>query len=146
MKEVCKDMKKIYTSPNVDLAFDNLKSFCAKWDSKYSYIGKSWHANWCYLSAFWGYPSEIRKMIYTTNPIECFNRQMRKVTKTKSSFPSEDSLLKSLYLGIRNVEKKFLTKVRDWGIIYSQLVIMDKMRRGLRMSEKQLYTKSFTLS
>jgi transposase-like protein len=126
LKEVCKDMKKIYTSVNADIALNNLEDFCDKWDKKYSYIGKSWRANWCYLTTFWKYPSEIRKMIYTTNPIEGFNRHMRKITKTKSSFPSEDALLKSLYLGIKNVEKKFLTKIRDWGIIYSQLLIMEQ--------------------
>jgi len=134
-KEVCEDMKKIYRAPNVDLAFDNLEDFCVKWDKKYSYIGKSWRANWCYLTTFWSYPPEIRKMIYTTNPIEGFNRQMRKVTKTKSSFPSEDALLKNLYLCIRNVEKKYLTKIRDWGIIYSQFLIMEQEKNKVIENE-----------
>jgi transposase-like protein len=124
MKAVCCDMKKIYKAANVDIAESHLEDFCSKWDNKYEYIGKSWRENWCYLTTFWMYPEEIRKLIYTTNLIEGFNRHMRKITKTKSSFPTEDSLLKSLYLGIRNVEKKFLTKIKDWGIIYSKLLIM----------------------
>ena len=125
-KEVCVDLKKIYTSPNVDIAWSNLEEFCDKWDKKYKYIGKSWRENWDYLTTFWEYPAEIRKLIYTTNPIEGFNRHMRKVTKNKSSFLTEDALMKSLYLGIRNVEKKFLTKIKDWGIIYSKLLIMSQ--------------------
>jgi len=124
IKEVCDDLKEIYKASNVEAAEDNLNSFCSKWDKKYAYIGKSWRNNWEYLSTFWKYPFEIRKLIYTTNPIESFNRYMRKVTKNKSSFPSEDALLKSLYLGARNAEKKFLTKVKDWGTIYSQLLII----------------------
>ena len=126
MKEVCSDLKKIYTAANIDSAESYLDDFCDKWDKKYDYIGRSWRGNWEYLTTFWQYPVEIRKLIYTTNPIEGFNRYMRKITKNKSSFPTEDSLLKSLYLGVKNVEKKFLTKIRDWGIIYSQLLIMQQ--------------------
>jgi transposase-like protein len=95
-------MKAIYKSANVDLALSKLEVFCSKWDKKYSYIGKSWRENWDYLTTFWFYPVEVRKMIYTTNPIEGFNRHMRKVTRNKSSFPSEEALLKSLYLGMAN--------------------------------------------
>jgi transposase-like protein len=101
-----------------------LEAFCDKWDEKYEYIGRSWLENWEQLSAFWSYPAEIRRLIYTTNPIESFNRCMRKVTKNKPAFPGEDALLKSLFLGIRNLEKKWAVKIRNWGIIYSQLLIL----------------------
>ena len=130
-KEVCGDMKKIYKAANVEIAESMLEEFCDKWDKKYSYIGKSWRDNWCYLTTFQKYPSEIRKLIYTTNLIEGFNRQMRKVSKNKSSFPSEEALLKLLYLVIRNAEKKFLTKVKDWGMVYSQFLIMSENKEEL---------------
>jgi transposase-like protein len=102
----------------------NLEAFSDKWDEKYEYISRSWQENWEQLSTFWNYPAEIRRLIYTTNPIESFNRCLRKVTKNKPTFPSEDALMKSLFLGIRRLEKKWTTKVQDWGTIYSQLIIL----------------------
>ena len=124
LKEVCNDLKTIYKSPNAEIGLANLEEFCEKWDKKYDYIGKSWIKNWEELSTFWQYPEEIRKLIYTTNPIESFNRCIRKYTKNKPSFPSEDSLMKSLFLGVKNIEKKWKTKIKDWGTIYSQLLIL----------------------
>jgi transposase-like protein len=131
LKEVCGDLKAIYTAPTAEAGMLNLEAFADKWDRKYEYISRSWLENWEFLSSFWGYPMEIRRLIYTTNPIESFNRCLRKVTKNKPTFPSEDALMKSLYLGIRRLEKKWTTKVRDWGIIYSQLLILfdDKIDR-----------------
>jgi transposase-like protein len=131
LKEVCGDLKAIYTAPTAEVGMLNLEAFADKWDKKYEYISRSWLENWEFLSSFWNYPTEIRRLIYTTNPIESFNRCLRKVTKNKPTFPSEDALMKSLYLGIRRLEKKWTTKVRDWGIIYSQLLILfgDKIDR-----------------
>jgi transposase-like protein len=103
--------------------FERLEEFAGKWDGKYPYISKSWRTNWQYLSTFWRYPFELRRFIHTTNPIESFNRCMRKITKNKPSFPSEDAVLKCLYLGICNLEKKWTGKIKNWGIIYSQLVV-----------------------
>jgi transposase-like protein len=123
-KEICEDLKTIYTSPNANIGEEKLDAFCQKWDAKYSYIGRSWRTNWEYLSTFWGYPLEIRKLIYTTNPIESFNRYIRKVTKNRAIFPTEDALFKSVYLGICRLEKKWTGKIRDWGIIYSQLMVL----------------------
>jgi transposase-like protein len=123
-KEVCDDLKSIYAAPNAGSGEDQLNAFCQKWDAKYSYIGKSWRSNWEYLSTFWGYPLEIRKLIYTTNPIESFNRYIRKVTKNRAIFPSEDALIKSVYLGICRLEKKWTGKIRTWGAIYSQLTVL----------------------
>lgn len=124
LKEVCEDLKTIYKAPNVETGYQNLQEFDKKWKAKYMYIAKSWLENWETLSTFWSYPPEIRQLIYTTNPIESFNRGLRKVTKNRPSFPDEDALLKSLYLGIVNIEKKWTSKVRNWGIIYSQLQIL----------------------
>jgi transposase-like protein len=124
LKEVCEDLKAIYTAPTADAGMLNLEAFADKWDKKYEYISRSRPGNWEFLSSFWSYPTEIRRLIYTTNPIESFNRYLRKVTKNKPTFPSEDALIKSLFLGIKRLEKKWTTKVRDWGIIYSQLLIL----------------------
>lgn len=122
-KEVCEDLKSIYNAPTEKAGYEKLEEFHKKWDSKYKYIGDSWERNWAELSAFWRYPPEIRRLIYTTNPIEAFNRAMRKVTKTRGVFPSADALLKSLFLGTRRLEKKW-AKVHNWGEIYSQLLII----------------------
>ena len=132
LKEICADLKVIYTAPNADAGFQNLEEFAKKWDEKYSYISKSWLNNWEQLSAFWEYPEEIRRLIYTTNPIESFNRCLRKVTKNKPSFPSEDALCKSLFLGIRQLQRKWTTKIHNWGIIYSQLLIIfsDRLQKS----------------
>ena len=124
LKEVCSDLKKIYTAPNADLGLQNLNDFAEKWDGKYSYISKSWLNNWEQLSTFWSYPDEIRRLIYTTNPIESFNRCLRKVTKNRPSFPDEDSLIKSLFLGILRLQRKWTSKISNWGVIYSQLQIL----------------------
>jgi transposase-like protein len=124
LKEVCADLKRIYTAPTAEAGKLELEAFSDKWDKKYGYISRSWSANWEQLSTFWTYPNEIRRLIYTTNPIESFNRCIRKVTKNKPTFPSEDALMKSIFLGIRRLEKKWTTKVHNWGIIYSQLMIL----------------------
>lgn len=100
LKQVCADLKTIYTAPTADAGLNNLEAFAEKWDSKYGYISKSWFDNGEQLATFWEYPNEIRRLIYTTNPIESFNRCLRKVTKNKPTFPSEVALCKSLFLGI----------------------------------------------
>ena len=124
MKAVCADLKAVYTAKDEASGRGELDIFIDRWGSKYEYIGKSWEKNWSELSTFWDYPSELRRLIYTTNPIESFNRTVRKFTKTKGIFPHEDSLLKSIYLGVQNIEKKWTCKIRNWGVIYSQLLIV----------------------
>lgn len=124
LKAICADLKAIYTAPTAEAGMLQLEAFADKWDEKYEYISRSWLENGEQLSAFWSYPAEIRRLIYTTNPIESFNRCLRKVTKNKPTFPSEDALVKSLFLGIRNLEKKWIAKIRNWGTIYSQLMIL----------------------
>ena len=88
---------------------------------------KSWEDNWDILSTFFDYPIEIRKVIYTTNIIEGLNRQFRKVTKTKGSFPNDDSLRKMLYLAIQNLSSKWTIRVKNWDVISAQLEIMNQV-------------------
>ena len=122
-KSLCADMKQIYTSPNEKAALAALEKFEEKWAKKYSYATKSWRDNWKELSTFFKYPEEIRRMIYTTNPIEGLNRVIRKVTKTKSSFPTDASLMKLIYLIVMDTSEKWTMPIRDWGKIISQLGI-----------------------
>lgn len=124
MKQMAKDLKAIYTAKDEETGRKNLNIFKENWDRKYPYVSLSWERNWAELATFWGYPKEIRKLIYTTNPIESFNRNVRKYTKTKPVFNGEESLLKSVFLGVQNIEKKWSTKIDNWGIIYSQLLIL----------------------
>ena len=122
-KQVAKDLKLVYTAATEKEAEVKLEDFAEKWDSKYPNISKSWKKNWLELSTFFKYSPELRKLIYTTNPVESFNSAIRKVTKTKGAFPTEDSLIKLLYLAITNIEKKWSATIRDWGVIYSQIYI-----------------------
>lgn len=123
LKALMTDLKRVYTSPNEEGALFELEIFDEKWGSKYPKIAISWRNNWANLSTYFKYPQEVRTLIYTTNLIEGFNRQMRKVTKSKSVFPTDDSLLKMLYLAMIDVTKKWTQSRRDWGKIHSQLEI-----------------------
>ena len=91
------DLKMVYAAPDEAAALEELESFGEKWNSKYPKIYKSWSERWATLSTYFKYPNEVRKLIYTTNAIEGFNRHLRKVTKSRTVFPSDDSLLKMLY-------------------------------------------------
>ena len=117
------DLKKVYQAVDEKTALSALDDFDAKWEKKYPKIGKSWRENWPKLSTFFKYPEEVRKMIYTTNAIEGFNRQLRKVTKSKSVFPTDDSLLKMLYLAMMDITKKWTGKRQDWSVIHAQLEV-----------------------
>ena len=117
------DLKKVYTAVDEESALDALEAFAAAWDSKYPKISKSWYENWPNLSTYFKFPQELRKLIYTTNTIEGFNRQLKKVTKAKSVFPTDDSLFKMLYLAMKDITKKWTGRRQDWSSIYAQLVI-----------------------
>ena len=117
------DLKRVYTAATEEIALVELDAFEEKWYSKYPKIAKSWRDNWANLSAYFKYPEAIRKLIYTTNAIEGFNRQLRKVTKSKTIFPSDDSLMKMLYLATMDITKKWTGHRLDWGQIHSQLEI-----------------------
>lgn len=128
IKELMKDLKAVYTAPDEASALEALDAFGEKWDKKYAYITKSWRENWANLSTYFKYPYEIRKLIYTTNAIEGFNRQLRKVTKAKSVFPTDDSLLKILYLAMMDITKKWTGRRIDWGQILAQLYVYFEVR------------------
>ena len=123
IKPLMADLKRVYTAATEEIALVELDAFEEKWYSKYPKIAKSWRDNWANLSAYFKYPEAIRKLIYTTNAIEGFNRQLRKVTKSKTIFPSDDSLMKMLYLATMDITKKWTGHRLDWGQIHSQLEI-----------------------
>jgi transposase-like protein len=118
-KEFVVDLKAIYGAVNREAALNALTDFEEKWGSKYAYAVKSWKENWDNLTSYFDYPLEIRKIIYTTNVIESLNNCIRKYTKSKSVFPDDQSVLKSIYLSIMNVQKKWNHTVRNWGLILS---------------------------
>ena len=123
IKKLMADLKKVYKAPTEQEALINLDSFEEIWGKKYPKIGVSWRRNWTELSTYFKYPESVRKLIYTTNAIENFNRQLRKVTKNKGVFPTDDSLFKMLYLATMDITKKWVSRRRDWGEIHSQLAI-----------------------
>ena len=123
IKALMADLKKVYAAIDEQTALSELENFDEKWGNKYPKIAISWRDNWSNLSTYFKYPQEVRTLIYTTNTIEGFNRQLRKVTKNKGVFPTDDSLLKMLYLAMMDITKKWTGKRREWGQIHSQLEI-----------------------
>ena len=123
-KDFANDMKDIYGAPNREAAAHALDALDKKWNSKYSYAIKSWRSNWDELTIFFDFPMEIRKIIYTTNLIENLNGKIRKYTKNKMSFPTDDAVLKSAFLAIQEATKKWIMPIRDWGTILNQFMIM----------------------
>ncbi len=127
-KEFTKDMKEIYTAPTKQAAEMAFKDFSDKWSVKYLYAVRSWENNWDNLTAFFEFPVEIRKIIYTTNLIENLNGKIRKYTKNKLSFPTDEAVLKSTFLAIREATKKWTQPVRNWGVIFNQFLIIFEKR------------------
>jgi len=127
-KQFVVDLKSVYGAANRESALNALTDFEEKWGSKYAYAIKSWKENWENLTSYFDYPMEIRKIIYTTNVIESLNNCIRKYTKSKSVFPDDQSVLKSIYLSIMNVQKKWNHTVRNWGLILSQFLIIFEER------------------
>lgn len=123
LKALMADLKRVYTAVDEESAMNALDEFAEIWDSKYPKISKSWRENWANLSTYFKFPQELRKLIYTTNAIEGFNRQLKKVTKAKSVFPTDDSLFKMLYLAMKDITKKWTGRRQDWSRIYAQLTI-----------------------
>ena len=128
LKKLMADLKTVYSAPDEKTAVTNLEEFGKKWDSKYPQIHKSWSERWPTLATYFKYPEAVRRLIYTTNTIEGFNRQLRKVTKSKTVFPSDDSLLKMLYLAMMDITKKWTGHRQDWGQIHAQLEIFFEER------------------
>lgn len=126
-KEFSRDMKQIYDAPTKQAARASLEDFANKWNNKYPYAVKSWEENWEELTVFFDFPVEIRKIIYTTNLIENLNGKIRKYTKNKLSFPTDEAVLKSVYLALREATKKWTMPIHNWGLILNQfLTIFEK--------------------
>ena len=123
LKALMADLKAIYSAVDEQAALSALEVLSEHWDKKYPKISQSWRDNWANLSTYFKYPQEVRRLIYTTNAIEGFNRQLRKVTKSKSVFPTDDSLLKMLYLAMMDITKKWTGRRQDWSKIYAQLTV-----------------------
>lgn len=127
-KAICADLKKIYGAVNLDEAEFAKEEFREKWDKKYPSILKSWDRNWPELTAFFEFPQEIRKIIYTTNAVESYHRMVRKFTKSKAIFPTDDSIRKVIYMSVREISKKWTMPLKDWGLAYQQFAIFFEAR------------------
>lgn len=123
-KAVAKDLRLIYSAPTADLAETHLNSFKEKWDNLYPTIYDSWRRNWHGIIPFMAYPEAIRKAIYTTNAIEAINRQIRKIIKTKGSFPNDEAALKLVFLALQNASKRWTMPIRDWKLALNQFAIL----------------------
>jgi len=134
VKKITAALKPIYTASSESAALEELNQFETIWGDRYPLIVRSWRNNWAEISTFFKYPPEIRKLIYTTNMIESYHRQLRKVTKGKSIFPTDEALLKMLYLGTQDVLRKWTGRVQNWGQILLQLSIFfpDKVTAHLQ--------------
>jgi transposase-like protein len=122
-KKFCEDLKSIYAAPTEEAGFMALEAVEQKWP-QYSLYLRSWREKWPELTTFFGYPQQIRRIIYTTNAIENLNRQFRKVTKTTTIFPHHDALMKLLWLAQQDISKKWTMTVHNWGEIVTQLQIL----------------------
>jgi putative transposase len=123
IKAVMAGLKAVYTAPSEEAAWFALEELREKWASKYPHLLKVWDDNWAEASTFYKFPGEVRRLIYTTNAVEGFHRQLRKFTKTKVIYPTDDALRKSIYLTIQDISRKWTMPVPNWGIIVGQLMI-----------------------
>ena len=123
-KAVAKDLRAVYGAATLVEAEEALERFSQNWDAKYPAISPSWRAEWERLTVFFDYSPEIRKVIYTTNAIESLNYSLRRMLKTRGSFPNDDSILKILYLAINRVAKKWTMPIRNWKAALNQFVIL----------------------
>jgi len=121
--QVAADLKRIYQSATAEEGEARLTEFEQKWNASYPPIAQSWRRNWPRIIPFFDYPPEIRKVIYTTNAIESVNMSLRKITKNRGSFPSDEALLKLFYLALRNIAKKWTMPIRDWKAALNRFTI-----------------------
>ena len=124
IKELMSNLKQVYQSVTEEEALNQLMKFKDKWGKAYPSCVRSWEENWDILSAFYAYPPEIRRIIYTTNIIEGLNRQFRQITKNKPSFPNDDSLKKILYLASKKIVERWTQRCRNWDMVLNQLNIL----------------------
>lgn len=130
-KAVAADLKPVYTAATSEEALFQLELFAEKWDSRYPLISKSWRANWSRIEPMFQFPGEIRRAVYTTNVIESLNMSLRKITKTRAAFPSEEAAFKLIWLGLQNIEKKWTMPIRDWRLALQQFGIIFEGRLPL---------------
>ena len=130
-KDVAADLRAIYTAATSDEAERQLDAFDAKWGEAYPSIVQSWRRNWARIIPFFDYPPEIRKVIYTTNAIESVNMSLRKISKNRGSFPSDDAVLKLFYLALENISKKWTMPIRDWKAALNRFTIQFEDRMPL---------------
>jgi putative transposase len=123
-KEFLDEQRAVYTAPTEAGALDALDQLDAAWGKLYPLAIKSWRSNWTYLATYFRYPPEVRPMIYTTNTVEALHRQFRKVTNPKTIFPTDESLVKMLFLAYRDLSRKWNASIRNWPLILSQLAII----------------------
>lgn len=128
LKALCGDLKKVYSASTEEKALLNLEDFGVTWNSKYPMIRKSWENHWVNLVEIFNYPEEIRRIIYTTNAIESLNFSLRKVTKNRAAFPTDDSIYKIMYLALNKASKKWTMPIRNWGVALNQFSIMFEER------------------
>jgi transposase-like protein len=132
-KAMAKDLRAIYEAATEQEGATALEKFAEKWDKRYPHISASWRTNWDEIVTFFKYPPEIRSLVYTTNPIESLNGQIKKTAKNKAIFPNEQALVKQVYLAIDDASKKWIFRHREWAVIYSQLMIYFGERLGERV-------------
>lgn len=132
-KTFMQDLKTVYQAPTKEKAELELDKLNDKWGSKYPVVIKSWQSNWHKLSTYFAYDEQIRRLIYTTNAVEGFHRQVRKITKTKGAFPNDMALLKLIYLAVENISRKWTSPLQNWALTAQQLHIKfgDRMRMDL---------------
>jgi putative transposase len=132
-KAVAADLKPIYRAATNEDGWQQLEAFSEKWDGRYPSISQIWRRNWDQVSPFFAYPAEIRKVIYTTNAVESLNMSLRKVIKTRGSFPTEEAALKLLFLGLERAAKKWTRPVQDWKAALNRFAILyeDRLPRGV---------------
>jgi|TARA_B100000315_G_C14569787_1_gene584877 transposase-like protein len=130
-KVVAADLRRIYAAATLAEAEEALVAFGERWDEEHPSISQSWRNNWERLCVFFDYPPQIRKVVYTTNAIESLNASLRKVTKTRRSFPNDEAVMKVLYLALHNIAKKWTMPIRDWKQAMSQFMILYSDRVSL---------------
>ena len=123
-KQVAADLKPVYRASTAEEAQLRLEEFAVKWDRPYPTIAQMWRRNWERVTPFFAYPAEIRKVVYTTNAIESLNMSLRKVIKTRGSFPSEEAAMKLLYMGLEHIAKKWTMPVQDWKAALQRFAIL----------------------
>lgn len=136
-KEFMRDLKEVYRADNKSIAEDRLEALDQKWSSRYPVVIQSWRNNWEHLSQYFQYTAGIRKIIYTTNAVEGYHRQVRKVTKTKGAFTSDMALLKLVYLATMNIQKKWTAPLHNWSLTIQQLYIRFEDRIDLDINKNQ---------